>query len=68
MQLEKLKALFEDMRKRGYRFTTEKSGVQDDVPGFFAFPTIVDNPPTDSSIIQDEQFGAFMIIPSYQLL
>ncbi|EHK23003.1 uncharacterized protein TRIVIDRAFT_180162 [Trichoderma virens Gv29-8] len=56
MQLRKLKALFRDMHDRGYRFTTEKSGVQDG-PGFFAFPTIVDNPPADSSIIRDEQFG-----------
>ncbi|KAL7916735.1 Aldehyde/histidinol dehydrogenase [Trichoderma velutinum] len=60
MQLGKLKALFQDMRDRGYRFTTEKSGVQEG-PGFFAYPTIVDNPPADSCIIKDEQFGP--IIP-----
>lgn len=56
MQLGKLKTLFQEMRDRGYRFTTEKSGVKEG-PGFFAYPTIVDNPPSDSSIVKDEQFG-----------
>ncbi|KAM6478063.1 Aldehyde/histidinol dehydrogenase [Trichoderma sp. SZMC 28011] len=60
MQLGKLKTLFQEMSDRGYRFTTEKSGVKEG-PGFFAYPTIVDNPPSDSSIVKDEQFGP--IIP-----
>ena len=56
MQLEKLKALFEDMSSRGYRIRTEKAGIRDG-QGFYAFPTIVDNPPSDSVIVRDEQFG-----------
>ncbi|EGR49696.1 succinate semialdehyde dehydrogenase [Trichoderma reesei QM6a] len=56
MQLKKLQALFEDIRKRGYKIRTEQAGIRDG-EGFYAFPTIVDNPPPDSTIVKEEHFG-----------
>ncbi|KAK1255590.1 hypothetical protein MKX07_007849 [Trichoderma sp. CBMAI-0711] len=56
MQLKKLQALFEDICKRGYKIRTEQAGIRDG-EGFYAFPTIVDNPPPDSTIVKEEHFG-----------
>jgi acyl-CoA reductase-like NAD-dependent aldehyde dehydrogenase len=58
MQYEKVKDFFADSKKNGYKF------LGDDVvaasKGFFIQPTIIDNPPNDSRIIQEEPFGPIL--------
>ena len=59
MQYEKVRGLVEEARRDGYDFVlggevgvNEKSGK-----GFFITPSIVDNPPKDSRLVVEEQFG-----------
>ncbi|KAF2201629.1 aldehyde dehydrogenase-like protein [Delitschia confertaspora ATCC 74209] len=61
MQFEKVKEFFADSKAKGYKFAV---GEPDVAPpkGFFVQPTIIDNPPNDSRIIQEEPFGP--IVPT----
>ncbi|EMD85587.1 hypothetical protein COCC4DRAFT_179840 [Bipolaris maydis ATCC 48331] len=61
MQYERVKGFFEDSKSKGYNFAV---GEPDVAPskGFFITPTIIDNPPNDSRIIQEEPFGP--IVPT----
>lgn len=61
LQYEKIKVLLKDSLDNGYRFLTEEMGPQGG-PGFFIRPAIIDNPPVDARIIQEEQFGKSMAI------
>lgn len=61
MQLGKLKTFFQDIDDNKYRVTTEKYGIQEEGSGFFVYPTIVDNPPADSSVVKEEKFGMIAI-------
>ncbi|CAK1356897.1 unnamed protein product [Cercospora beticola] len=61
MQYEKVKTYFEDTKKQGYKFAVGSEEVQAG-KGFFIQPTIIDNPPNDSKIIQEEPFGP--IVPT----
>lgn len=68
MQFMKLKALIADCRERGYVFALdEPDGGRDDLvrqsldAGFFLWPMIVDDPPAESALVMEEQFGP--IIP-----
>jgi acyl-CoA reductase-like NAD-dependent aldehyde dehydrogenase len=61
MQYEKVKGFFEDSKKQGYKFAAGDSEVAPG-KGFFIKPTIIDNPPSDSRIIQEEPFGP--IVPT----
>ncbi|KAB8446257.1 hypothetical protein FH972_025238 [Carpinus fangiana] len=56
MQYEKVKGFFSDSKAKGYKFAAGEPDVQKS-NGFFIQPTIVDNPPNDSLIIQEEPFG-----------
>ncbi|OQO11845.1 hypothetical protein B0A48_03572 [Cryoendolithus antarcticus] len=61
MQYERVKGFFEDTKAKGYKIAVGA----DTVPsgnGFFITPTIIDNPPNDSRIIQEEPFGP--IVPT----
>ncbi|CAK3945879.1 aldehyde dehydrogenase [Lecanosticta acicola] len=61
MQYDKVVEYFKDTKKQGYKFATGS----DEVPpgkGFYIQPTIIDNPPNDSRIIQEEPFGP--IVPT----
>lgn len=57
MQYDRVKGFFEDSKAKGYKFATGASDVPDG-KGYFIAPTIIDNPPNDSRIIQEEPFGA----------
>jgi acyl-CoA reductase-like NAD-dependent aldehyde dehydrogenase len=57
-QFERLRHLVQDARQAGIRFAFE--GDIPNSPGFFLPVTILDNPPEDSSIVQEEQFGPIM--------
>lgn len=57
-QYRRVMSLIDDCRQRGYRFAC---GGEPSIPGLgkghFVPITIVDNPPQDARIVQEEQFG-----------
>ncbi|SPO06188.1 related to aldehyde dehydrogenase (NAD+), mitochondrial [Cephalotrichum gorgonifer] len=59
MQFEIVKALIEDCEKNGYEVLT--GGTNGVGNGLWVSPTVVNNPPDDSRIVKEEQFGP--IIP-----
>lgn len=54
-QYERVLDLIRDSRDRGYRFLI--GGEVSPAPGYFVPVTIIDNPPEDARIVQEEQFG-----------
>src|SRR3546814_7465605 len=54
-QYARVLELIEDARYKGYTFLV--GGEAANVPGYFIPVTILDNPPEDSRIVQEEQFG-----------
>lgn len=54
-QYDRVLDLIQDARDQGYTFLM--GGEAADVPGYFVPITILDNPPEDSRIVQEEQFG-----------
>lgn len=54
-QYRRVLDLIQDAKDKGYTFLT--GGNPSDVPGYFVPITILDNPPEDSRIVQEEQFG-----------
>ena len=54
-QYDRVLELIQDSRDKGYDFLI--GGEAADVPGYFIPVTIIDNPPEDSRIVQEEQFG-----------
>jgi acyl-CoA reductase-like NAD-dependent aldehyde dehydrogenase len=61
MQYEKVKQFFADSKAKGYKFAVGQPDVAAS-KGFFITPTIIDNPPNNSRIIQEEPFGP--IVPT----
>ncbi|KAJ4333681.1 hypothetical protein N0V87_007437 [Didymella glomerata] len=61
MQYDRVKGFFEDSKSKGYKFAVGEPDVQTG-KGYFIQPTIIDNPPNDSRIIQEEPFGP--IVPT----
>ncbi|MBP6379747.1 MAG: aldehyde dehydrogenase family protein [Sphingorhabdus sp.] len=54
-QYERVLDLIRDAKEHGYTFLM--GGEKSDVPGYFIPVTILDNPPENSRIVQEEQFG-----------
>jgi acyl-CoA reductase-like NAD-dependent aldehyde dehydrogenase len=54
-QYARVLELIQDAKDQGYTFLV--GGEAADVPGYFIPVTILDNPPEDSRIVQEEQFG-----------
>ena len=54
-QYDRVLELIADAKDKGYDFLL--GGDAADVPGYFIPVTIIDNPPEDSRIVQEEQFG-----------
>lgn len=54
-QYRRVLDLIEDSKKNGHKFLL--GGEAHDGPGYFVPVTILDNPPEDSRIVQEEQFG-----------
>lgn len=54
-QYERVLDLIQDAKDNGYSFLI--GGEKADVPGYFVPITIIDNPPENSRIVQEEQFG-----------
>ncbi|KAK6002968.1 hypothetical protein QM012_000813 [Aureobasidium pullulans] len=64
MQYEKVKTFFQDSKDKGYNFIAG-SGEVATKEGFWIQPAIIDNPPNDSKIIQEEQFGLILPVQPY---
>jgi acyl-CoA reductase-like NAD-dependent aldehyde dehydrogenase len=54
-QYRRIIKLIEDSEHAGLRFLLK--GEVPDGPGYFIHPTIVDDPPEDSAVVAEEQFG-----------
>lgn len=54
-QYTRIKGLIEDAKAQGYTFLI--GGDEMDRPGYFLPFTLIDNPPEDSRIVREEQFG-----------
>ncbi|PZQ22696.1 MAG: aldehyde dehydrogenase [Sphingopyxis macrogoltabida] len=54
-QYRRVLELIEDAKDKGYSVLV--GGEAAEVPGYFIPVTIIDNPPEDSRIVQEEQFG-----------
>ncbi len=54
-QYDRVLDLIQDAKDKGYQFLV--GGEKADVPGYFIPVTIIDNPPEDARIVQEEQFG-----------
>jgi acyl-CoA reductase-like NAD-dependent aldehyde dehydrogenase len=59
MQYEKVQEFFAASKKNGYKFALGAPEVPQS-GGYFIQPTIIDNPPNDSKIIQQEPFGPIL--------
>lgn len=55
LQYQRVLDLIEDAKSNGYKFLV--GGEKSEAPGYFIPVTIIDNPPEDSRIVQEEQFG-----------
>lgn len=58
MQFGKLKDLFDDVKANGHKVLL--GGEIGDGPGYFVPVTIVDNPPDNSRVVQEEAFGPIL--------
>jgi len=56
MQYDRVMGFVDDCRNNGYTFATGDQTVKQG-KGYFIQPTIIDNPPTESRIVQEEPFG-----------
>lgn len=56
MQFEKVKEIFEDSKKKRYKFGLGEDAVKESM-GYYIKPAIIDNPPDDSRIVSEEPFG-----------
>ncbi|KAJ5123006.1 putative aldehyde dehydrogenase FUS7 [Penicillium atrosanguineum] len=57
LQYEKVKSLFADCQNQGYEFALGGPDFKQETPGYFIPAAIVDNPPEQSHVVQDEPFG-----------
>ncbi|MET9416157.1 aldehyde dehydrogenase family protein [Streptomyces klenkii] len=66
-QYDRVLGLLHDSRARGHRFALGGPPRDEDRdrPGYFVPLTLVDNPPEDSRIVQEEQFGPVLPLLSF---
>jgi aldehyde dehydrogenase (NAD+) len=62
-QYERVLDLIRDARDAGFEFLI--GGLPDEQKGYFVPLTIIDNPPEDSRIVQEEQFGPVLPLLRY---
>lgn len=55
----RLKALLGDVEKSGLKIAAGATQPLTDEKGFYLPATLIDNPPDDSAIVQQEQFGQY---------
>jgi len=59
MQYERVKSFYADSKSKGYKFVAGSPDVKPS-KGFFIEPAIIDNPPNDSMVVQEEPFGPIL--------
>lgn len=64
MQYDKLKDLFADVKAQGYKVPLGGT-IDESLAGNFVPVTVVDNPPEDSRIVQEEPFGPILPIIAF---
>ena len=64
MQYDKLRNLFADVKDKGYVVPLGGT-IDENLAGNFVPVTIVDNPPEDSRIVQEEPFGPILPIIAF---
>ena len=65
MQYERVCGFFKDIEKEGWKVAV--GGKNDEnAPGYFIQPTIIDRPADDSRIVTEEPFGPILPIMSYK--
>lgn len=64
MQYDKLRDLFADVKDKGYKVPLGGT-IDESLAGNFVPVTIVDNPPEDSRIVQEEPFGPILPIIAF---
>ncbi|KAK3320650.1 aldehyde dehydrogenase domain-containing protein [Cercophora scortea] len=62
MQYDVVKGIVEDCKKNGYNIVTGGKTQAVTAKGFWLPPTIVSDPPEDSWLVQEEQFGPILPI------
>jgi aldehyde dehydrogenase (NAD+) len=66
LQYERVLDLIADSKAKGYKFLM--GGEASPAPGYFVPITIIDNPPEESRIVQEEQFGPILPLLSFDTL
>lgn len=64
MQYDKLRSLFNDVKENNYTVAVGGT-IDENLPGNFVPVTIVDNPPENSRIVQEEPFGPIVPVIAY---
>ncbi|KAJ8127560.1 hypothetical protein O1611_g6075 [Lasiodiplodia mahajangana] len=62
LQYERVKSLLADIEKTGLVVATGSTQPLTHMKGYFLAPTIIDNPPDNSRIVVEEQFGPILPI------
>ncbi|MEO1476813.1 MAG: aldehyde dehydrogenase family protein, partial [Pseudomonadota bacterium] len=62
-QYQRVLDLIQDAKDNGYKFLV--GGETSEAPGYFVPITILDNPPEDARIVQEEQFGPVLPLMSF---
>lgn len=62
-QYQRVLDLIQDAKDKGYKFLV--GGEKSEAPGYFVPVTILDNPPEDARIVQEEQFGPVLPLMSF---
>lgn len=65
MQYEKVLDIFKDTKEKGYKFAVGSPEFEAGAKGFYVKPAIIDNPPNDSRIIQEEPFGPVSMLDTF---
>jgi acyl-CoA reductase-like NAD-dependent aldehyde dehydrogenase len=65
-QFDRIKDFFHDTKDKGYRLALGTVDCEDSIGGLFINPTIIDDPPDQSMIVQEEQFGPIVPIQRYR--
>jgi acyl-CoA reductase-like NAD-dependent aldehyde dehydrogenase len=61
LQFDRVKELLADIESQNLNLATGSTGASTLGQGYFIIPTVVDNPPDDSRIVVEEQFGMFLL-------
>lgn len=64
MQFDKVKTLLDDIKTNGQKIVLG-GDIDESRPGYFVPVTVVDNPPEDAKIVQEEQFAPIVPILVY---